>query len=229
MRSWTLAQIRAKVLNDLDLNDELFITPTEMTGYINEAIDEAQQEIHGIYEDYFLTKYPVPLAIGTASYAMPTNIFANKMRKINFDDGGTKYEVKKVRDLQFLPYVQPEDLYRFLIIHDATLGYRLTLYPPAREAQATVGSETSQMVMYYLREAKLLVNETDVCDIPEFANFILQFVKQRCYEKEGHPNTDKAMADTARQRKLMVDTLTEMVPDADNTILMDFQFYWDHL
>ena len=38
----TYEQLRRKVEKDLDLEEELFITPSEMLGYANEAIEEAE-------------------------------------------------------------------------------------------------------------------------------------------------------------------------------------------
>ena len=50
---WTLGQIKAKVKRDLDIESEVFIQPDELIEYINDAIDEAESEIHSLYEDYF--------------------------------------------------------------------------------------------------------------------------------------------------------------------------------
>ena len=43
---WTWAQVKTKIMNDLDLNEETFIRPSELLEYCNEAIDEAEAEIH---------------------------------------------------------------------------------------------------------------------------------------------------------------------------------------
>ena len=67
--AFTWATLRAKIQRDLDLQDEIFITNTELLGYANEAIDEAEQEVLTIYEDYFLTNENLALVTGTAEYS----------------------------------------------------------------------------------------------------------------------------------------------------------------
>lgn len=84
------------------------------------------------------------------------------------------------------------------------------------------------MTVWYLRTAKRILEDTDLLDIPEFAQFIIQHMKVRVYEKEGHPNLDKAVSDLDRERALMIDTLTQMVPDNNDKIPMDTSFYEDH-
>ncbi len=66
-------------------------------------------------------------------------------------------------------------------------------------------------------------------DIPEFANFLMQFMKVRCLEKDGtDPRFDTAVAILQQQRKMMVDTLTQMVPDNDDVLEGDFSHYEEH-
>jgi hypothetical protein len=50
----------------------------------------------------------------------------------------------------------------------------------------------------------------------------------KCLAKEGSPKLDMAVQDFTAEKQLMVETLTERVPDDDNTIEMDASFYWDH-
>jgi hypothetical protein len=71
MRYWTFAEIKAKVESDLGMEDEDFVSADEMLAYGNEAIDEAEAEIHTINEDYFLTMGPISLVSGTDSYDLP--------------------------------------------------------------------------------------------------------------------------------------------------------------
>ncbi len=64
-------------------------------------------------------------------------------------------------------------------------------------------------------------------DIPEAANYILQFMKVRCYEKEGHPNLTMAMAALQKEEADLQAALAEMIPDTENEIEMDMTFYTD--
>ena len=62
-------------------------------------------------------------------------------------------------------------------------------------------------------------------DIPEFFEFIMQWVKVRCVEKEGDPRYEAFVAELQSQRKMMVDTLTEMIEDNDTEIQGDYSHY----
>lgn len=103
MKYWTLAEIRAKVEAECDLEDEDFVRSGEFTDYVNEAIDEAESEIHGLYEDYFLKRLEVPVVALDEELDLPTDIYAHKIRRIifrlgNSPESATVYTVERLRD-----------------------------------------------------------------------------------------------------------------------------------
>lgn len=222
MRAWTWEEINEKVRNDTENLDKDFISDEEMLGYVNEAIDDAEALIHSIYEDYFLT-FDNPTVLASATYiAMPDDIFANKIRLVQFDDGSLQYVMKRIKNLKEVAFITDSDEYGYLITNDPTLGYRMKLYPTAR------GALTGDITRWYLRNAARLTEDDDVCDIPEFINFIFQHMKVRCYEKEGNPTVVKAMDDLGQIKKLMVETLTGLTAsEDDNFIEQDVSFYND--
>lgn len=222
MRLWTLAEIQTKVRSDTDNLDKDFITDIELNDLINESIDDAEAVIHTIYEDYFLTKANIALVNGTQNYALPSDIYANKIRKVLYDDGSLKYEITRLKNLELIPFVDSnEECYQYIITNVSGTGYRMMLLPTSRETSST------NVTMWYLRNANRLVSSADTCDIPEFTNYVIQQTKMRMYEKEGHPNVIKAIEDTRMIRELMVETLTNMVPDEHNEVQMDLSFYDD--
>ncbi len=220
MRSWTFSEMKEKVQDDLDLQDEDFITDTEILGYFNEAIDDVEAIIHNLYEDYFLTVATITLVSGTQDYAWPTDIYAQKVRKFFYVNGATNYEIRKIKRLGEIPDIQSGEDYRYVPINTTASGYKIRFYPSPVESGA-YGQ------LWYIRNAIVLSLDSDVCDIPEFANNIMQRVKIRCYEKEGNPNVAKAMADLEKIDKLMIDTLMNMVDDEQDHVDMDTSFYDD--
>lgn len=63
-------------------------------------------------------------------------------------------------------------------------------------------------------------------DIPEFAEFVMQWVKVRCMAKEkDNPNTGMEAQVLADMKQEMVDTLTNAIPDDDDEIEPDFSHY----
>ena len=223
----TYAEALAIIENDLDLQQETFVTPDEMKGYFNAAIDEAEAEIHGIYEDYFLNKGTVNLVAGQSDIVLPSDMYALKIRAVIYDDGTNIYPIERMPEKDKFQeiawnnkYSNTNPTYRYIIYNPAgTANPKLHLVPKAAE------SKTGAITIWYLRNANRITGSADKIDIPEFIQFVLQFVKVRCYEKEGHPNLQFAIGALEQQRKLMVDTLTRMVPDNNNEIEKDLSHY----
>lgn len=225
---WQLSEIREKVQQDLDLEGEVFIQPTELTNYINQAIDEAEAEIHSIYEDYFLTDYYVPLETEEHLYSLPPDIYAHKIRKIIYSDDQSKtYEIPRIperakfEDIALTERFRSTEFYRYFIYNKEIGNPQLYFVPAIRTGDVS----PRRMRVWYLRNANRLVNDTDVCDIPEFVHFVIAYTKLRCLEKEMHPGTEYWANHTERQRRLMVDTLSNMVPDGETRVELDMTTY----
>lgn len=219
----TYAVIKAAVQKQLDLEDETFITDAELMNYCNQAVHEAESIIHSIYEDYFLDSEGITLANGTSEYSLPSDIYALKIRALIYDNGSTKYPVKRMRSKAFeqIPHVQAGDEYTYLITNDATSGLKLKLYPTPAESGA-------YLTLWYLRNAATIDADADVVDIVEFRAFIEKYMIMKCLQKEGHPGLVAAAADFEAEKKLMIESLTNRVPDNDDQVEMDLSFYREH-
>lgn len=228
MKYWTLAEIKAKIENELDLQDEQFLQVGELEGYINEGIDIVEALIHSLYEDYFLSRATLALVAGQDEYALPTNIYANKIRRLVYDDGSRVYEVARIKDWKKFEqysidknYGQGE-IYSYFLLNSTPGSPKIVLTPKSRVTG-------NNIYIWYLRNANELVNTTDICDIPEFIHFVIQYAKVKTYEKEvGHPNFPQAKAALDEMRILMEGTLAAMVPDANNELEMDTTHYEEH-
>lgn len=220
----TYSSIKTKIQNDLDLIDEDFISEEELLGYMNEAIDDCEAVIHtlGLDAKYFLVPGTITLVSGTADYAYPADIYAMKIEKVFYVNGSKKYRVDRVRDLDVVNDFSAGEDYMYLPLN-LTAGPRLRFYPTPAESGGYIQ-------IWYIRNIRKLTTSTEdsnTCEVPEAINFIYQHVKMRCYEKEGNPNLQKAIADVKVQHDLMVQTLQEMVPDGDTFIQPDLSFYND--
>jgi len=222
----TYGELKAKVEQDLDLEDEQFIQDTEMLGYFNAGIDEAEAEIHGLYEDYFLDDAEIDLVTDEEFYDLPSNIYAMKIRAVTYVYDDRVYPITKLKHSTRFQQIQEmksdlgEDYYRYTIKNKASFSKpRMQLVPKSRE------TGTGRVVVDYIRNANRMVDENSICDIPEFSEFVIQYVKTKCYEKEGHPNLPLAQNELERLRKQMIDTLSNMIPDGDTTMEMDLSAY----
>jgi hypothetical protein len=224
---WTKAEIVAKIERDLDLEGEVQITPTELDGYINAAIDKAEAIIHTLYEDYFLSKTPLTLVVGVDEYDLPSTIYAHKIRAVWYRNGTKIYEIprskpsRKIANYEFGRITTASDNYSYSIYNSTPGQPKFVLDQAATESGQYV-------TIHHIRQANNLVADTDVCDIPEFVHFVIQESKCSCYEKEGHPMLAKAIGDRDTMRTDMVNTLTNMIPDEDTKIEADFSFYEEH-
>ncbi len=227
-RYWTYAELVQKVERDLDLEGEVFIQPEEMRGYFNEAVDDVEKIVHGLYEDYFLDHDPITLVNATSEYVLPSRIFAHKIRSITYRNGSRAYEVVRLRDWKkFLEYnldrvggPAGSAEYRYFLLNQSA-GSPKILFTPA------VVEDGQFIDVWFLRQANRLSTDDDIMDVPEAANYVMQYVKNRCYEKEGHPNLMKAISDLASEKETLEGVLSAMVPDANNEIEMDLSFYGD--
>ena len=71
----------------------------------------------------------------------------------------------------------------------------------------------------------LAIQQAQLIDIPEFYEFLYQWMKCRCLQKEGDPRYESAIQELQGQRKMMVDTLTEMIDDNATELEGEFGHY----
>lgn len=226
-RYWTLAEIREKLENDEDLEQEVFVSDDEVLAYINEGIDICEGKIHSLYEDYFLAKTSIDLVSGTDEYDLPDNIYAMKIRHVIYRNGSQVYKIKKgrshkIEDYELMQVAGTQGtsaVYQYIILNSTPGSPQLQLYPP-------VGETGSFIKLYYLRNANRLVEDTDVCDIPEFVYYVIQYAKVEILGKDsGNPKFLDAKAKLDELEAEMITTLSDMIPDDDNEIEPDLSAY----
>lgn len=218
----TLGAIRTKLNRDLDLEEEQFVTADEMTAYVNEAIDDAEALIHGLYQDYFQTEATLDLVAGTSEYALPANIYGTKIKRILYSNGERKYRILRMKNIDNTLSVSGEDSYRYLFKNAAPGGTQIKLYPTPQS------NESDTVTVWYIRNATRLVAESDVCDIFDFSNFIFAHVKWNVAKKERlGQDIQTAESHLASQRQLMEDTLHTMADNEENEVRRDLSHYED--
>jgi hypothetical protein len=228
MRYWTWTEIKTKVEQDLDLEDEDFVRESELMALANEAIDEAEAEIHTLYEDYFLKKTTIAVVAADSAFSIPTylsDIYGDKIRRIIYQLGSssTVYTVNRLKEWhKFEEKAMADtgtsmDLYQYMLVNQTAGAPQILLVPAARES--------GTLTVWYLRNANRLTTGSDVCDIPEFINFIIWHIKCRVLHKEGNAGYQTALERLESERSRMTATLAARVPDTDNEIEMDLSAY----
>lgn len=205
-----------------------------VTSFINDGIDVAEKDILKLNEDYFLTKSLISLVAGTADYSLPSTIYAEKIRDIIYANGNDIYSVKRLRDdsdtsiferIAFINQFTNLENYQYVPRNDsAAAGVVLQLVPPARETLASV------LTVWFLRNANRLSADADLCDIPEWAPFVVQYAKAKCINvaMRGSSIAKDEMEMAMALRKDMIEALTNRIPDNNDKIPLDDSNYREH-
>lgn len=239
MKYWTLLELKTKMARDLAIEDELFIEPDELTEYFNDAIDDAEAEIHGMHEDYFRAKAPITLVSGEDEYDLPSNIYAFKIRSIWYRNGTTVYQIKELPMEKKAARYELEKAAGSTGTQDSEYVYDIDNSTPGSPQLVFIPTpaEAGQFVtVYYLRNANRLEDDADICDIPEFVSFLFAHVRRAVLFKEGHPALPIAMAmldgneatGIPGERSKLRGTLAKKTAEPSNEVEADFSFYREH-
>lgn len=230
---WTRLEIWDKFKDENDIDDEDdFVDKTEVTGWMNDAIDIAEALIHTNYEDYFLKPGNVALTNGVDTSDLPTDIYAVKIRSMIYSNGTNVYEVTHLPTLEkFLDYrlgrvtsQSSTDQLCFFIVNTTPGAPKIKWTPVPTETSAT------NVEIWYYRQANYLVNDADVCDIPDFVSFVFDYLSERLEWKRraGSPEHIDAKEKLEMTKQLMVNTLQDMIVDGNDVIEKDMTHYEEH-
>lgn len=215
----TKLQVVKKIQRDLDLEEEEFIQPSEMTEYINDAISVIEAHINtlGLRDQYFLTKTSLSLVVNQEDYTLPTNLYADKIKEIVYSNGATIYRVmpmtedRSAEEIEHLNRFSTTEWYKYRIRRDSSTANYLQLIPKSRETTANV------LKIEYFRDLERVSDDDDLVEVPEIALlYLYQYVKVKIYEKESHANYQAAIAELEKLEELMLSTLQGQLADNDN-------------
>lgn len=235
--SWE--QLKANLQDDMDLEDENFISDEGLVRYVNRALDDAETCIHTLHHEdkYFLVPAVFSWVSGMSQYSLPADIYGNKVRLMFYSNGSLKYPISRIKNLVQIPYITSADRYQYIIYNSTPTnspqeapafsngGVYVQFYPDVAETSENVS-------LWYIRNMKKMTTDEDdtsnICEIPECVNFVYQHVRLSVAKKMRIQSLiDQERIDLKIQYDLMCDALKEMVPDEDNKIPPDLSSYWD--
>ena len=218
MRIFTYGQLKTQIEDESNLHGEDLVSAEEMMAYCNDAISEAEAEIHrlNLEDQYFLTSTVINVPTGCTEIDFPADTYANKIVSVICKECDRTYKIKQVKaNLRYDRFERilnafDSDDYCYIIRN--ALVPKLMIFPPVRDPGVT-------LTVWYIRSAKRVTDDDTVIDIPEFDTFITAFMKAKCMAKENMGETPiSAKQDVSSAKKLMVDTLANRVmeePDLD--------------
>jgi hypothetical protein len=175
MKLWKYKELRQKILVDMDEEDQIQIKPSELIGYVNEGIEDVEGEILKIDEDYMLTYAPMPLVTGVDTYFYPYNIYAYKIRGMQYANGSIIYPVPRIKrkdkfeKIAFAQrFEQSAQTYEYYTRNDQDGVGKMILIPAARETAVVppLPNPFTPMLLWFIREANR---------VPLFGEYIPQY------------------------------------------------------
>lgn len=226
----TFGTLKSDVRSEMDLIDEPIVTDTDLQVFAKEAIQLVHADILGIAEDYFLTYKWITMVQGTSDYDLPSDIFAQKIRRLVYINGLIIYPIRRIQgrrlfeaEAHITVFGASVD-YRYMLRNDSDASNcKIELLPAAREGGNLIKC-------WYDREPAIPSADSDKIDIPEFYTLIKAYVKLKvATERLKIPEVvQDVKSEVDMKRTLLVETLQGRVPDDDNLVELDMDFYWEH-
>lgn len=146
----TFATLKSDVFTELNLDNEVIIGDDEFMAIVNRAIDYCEGLIHKFRceDSYFEACAPLALTANYQDYALPSDIYANKIKKIICQKTDWIYEIKRMKKLGRYIGAAYADLnlssnhrYEYMIINNSpTVGPRLRIFPKPQETTTVVST-----------------------------------------------------------------------------------------
>jgi hypothetical protein len=217
----TWSDLKDRVQRELDLADEDFVSETELLDYANRAINKAESIILNLNEDYFLAEpATITLISGTSTYSLPSDIYAQKIRFIQYDNGSKDYQIKKLRNFAEIPNIDTAADYQYVVTNSYSSGVKLRLYPTPAENGAYIS-------IWYLRSSRALTADADTIDLPEAYDYITQYMKDMCINKERFQPDAPPSANLMKEEELLIASLHQRHVDDPIVSLDDVAYYTD--
>ncbi len=211
----TFDSLKRIIERELDLEAEDFISETEMMGFFNQAVNYVEKTIINIADDYLLCRSDWEPLVSDMS--LPSDIFANKLRKVEVRQSGSD----DYRDLKRDRNLSKDGDPNYYIIFN-TIGANPTFSPRSDELTE------DEIRFYYIRNLNKYTDETSLCDVPEFYEYVLAFVRFKCHVKEKDVElVQLARQDVSAYAKQMRESLADMTDDGSVVIEPDISFYED--
>ena len=218
---WTLDSLSKKIRDDLEHHSEILVGPDELTRFINDAIDDAEETIVDAFSDFFLTYVDTAVTVGDTELTLPTDLYEMRIRGLYYDENefGQEatsaqqwYKIKKV-PLEEITEIYNNDDYHYRITNDRTLGLKIQIFPDIRD------TTTARFRIYYIRRAARLENGSDVLEAGLRPQYIISHTKAAMYLKDGDPMYQVESGKTQVQLKKLMDSISRLTDDKEDEYL----------
>lgn len=216
---WTLAEVIAKVQDDLDLHAEDFVTFDDLRQFVLDAVDDAEELIIDCFSDFLLTFRDLEVAKGQTQITLPEDLYESRLRGMYFSESGfdgapmgISYKLRRL-SLERITDVTAGDDYRYRLINKYPLGQRLYVYPAIRSDSST------QIRMWYIRQFSRPHEPTDTIEKGLRIQYVLCHVKCAVMQKAGDAMLEAELAKLAKQEDKLKNSLSRLTDDDEDVYL----------
>lgn len=217
----TFGDLRTQILRELDLENEEFVQPQELIEYFNSAIRTVESEIVklGLRDKYLQSDAFISTVTGQSEYDLPADIIDTKIRKLVYRDNTIIYTLKPLKgeesyEAEDVLNLYTSSEYYYYMVYKVGTTYKLRLVPKA------VKNVTNGIRIIYFKDLNRYDDDLTECDVPDICyEYILSYVRLRCYMKEPHENVGVESELLASNLTLMRETLQNQVADPEMDLI----------
>ena len=216
----TFGDLSTQLKQEIDIEVEEFIQPTELINYFNTGMNLIEAELMkiGQKDEYLKGEAFVSFVAGTDEYDLPSDIVYEKIRKIIYRESNSLiYELKK---MSVESKYETQDVLR---VYNSTDYYQYDLYQVSgvwkiRIYPSVVNTISNALRIIYWRVINRYTDDLTECNVPSICyDYLLSYIRYRVYLKETHVNTPHEEKQLMAFRQLMIETLQNQVEDPDTT------------
>jgi len=217
-RTWETVQEEIK--KECDIEDEQFIKDSELMAAANGMIRAIEGDIIELNEDYLMKTHDFTLVDGQATYDLPSDLFAQKIKWILFSDGDCKSAIERGEPWQCVMADCNGKMFYEILNTAWNTGRDIKFWGlPDYKSSQTVTA-------WYIREITRISSINSYVNLPEFENLIILAVKKRIFEKEKNPLLALVIEEIKEEKLRMRKIIVNQAPDGLN-IEPDLSFYND--
>jgi hypothetical protein len=205
---------------DIDIDQGEVVSDTQFKRAVNRYTRECALHIYPMNQDYYRTTDIVSLVDATSEYAMPTGIFANKIRYVQFDDSSVDYEVFRIK-LEEIPNVETTDDFQYDIINKISGGTKYKVYP------TPTANDSTSMTRHFIRAINEVSGDASVIDLPD-TTLLYHLCKIFLMRKKGDPMLAMEIQQTPYYQRLYHTNLEVMLPNWNEQMDPDLSHYEEH-
>ncbi len=175
----TLTQLRSQARDLADMQNNEFVSDSELNNYINFAIAELHDLLVESYGDeYFLSYETGSTSANTADYDLPTDFY--KLKGVDMRLNGQDWI--NIRKFNFNERNRHEDLGTFSLLGLASVRYRVM---GSKIKFSPIPDATIDYKIWYVPLATKLVDDSDEFDdINQYSDFVILSAAMKMLNKE---------------------------------------------